>query len=254
MGYSFRTAAHGYDPDEVDRALADRDAKIARLEFEAQRLSKMIMDQERRLLDTLRDHPLLGRFNLFGMGPVSTLAGLVAALHRRATRRAERIQRRAMRDSVHFADRILEMTQLQNELGFSFAELAGRAGIDLGEPASPPHWGSAPEEPEERQPATAVREPAEAPPADAEYTGTVEVEVGPLGDFAQLTGVEDSIGAIEGVGEVQVRNFSDGRAEFAVTLWEPTRLVDEVKLRVPAALNARPQGPRRIVFDVVAPR
>ena len=45
----FRRTLRGYDPDEVNAAIQARDARLARLEREAQRLAERVVEREKRL-------------------------------------------------------------------------------------------------------------------------------------------------------------------------------------------------------------
>ena len=44
----------GYDPEEVEAAIAARDARLARLEREAQRLAERVVEREKKLQEALR--------------------------------------------------------------------------------------------------------------------------------------------------------------------------------------------------------
>ena len=50
----FRRALRGYDPEEVDAAIDARDARLARLEREAQRLAERVVEREKKLQEALR--------------------------------------------------------------------------------------------------------------------------------------------------------------------------------------------------------
>lgn len=230
---SFRKAVNGYDPDEVDAALAERDARIAGLECEASKLSRMMVEQEQRL-----------RAAIAGGGeppPSGTL---------------NRLRSRALTDAARFADRVVELAKLQEELGFRFTEIASRTAADaeeadpLGTPAEPDPLGPQ-GEPGWRGFAGlgGTRGPS-APPPDDLYTGTVGIEIGPLGDFAQLTAVEDAIGSIKEVSEVQIAGFSGGRAQLQVTMSAPADLMSELRIHLPQPLKLTAQGADWIVFEV----
>ena len=81
-------------------------------------------------------------------------------------------------------------------------------------------------------------------------SGSVEVEVGPLHDFAQLTRFEDAVASIDSGGDVTLRNFADGRATFSVTFAQPLELVKELEQRAPFPFSVRTAGPGGIVLDV----
>ena len=80
---------------------------------------------------------------------------------------------KALEDAVQMAERVTELTSLRDELGARVVGAGrGRAG--------------APRDRRRRRP-RAIEAPAGS--GDGMYAGQVEVEVGPLSDFAQLTGL-----------------------------------------------------------------
>ncbi|MEA2462188.1 MAG: hypothetical protein QOH90_2365, partial [Actinomycetota bacterium] len=85
---------------------------------------------------------------------------------------------------------------------------------------------------------------------DGAFEGEVEVEIGPLADFAQLTGFEDAAKAIGGAGEIKVKRFSGGRATLVVDLNEPVELLRELEQRAPLGFKVRSLKPDRVVLDV----
>lgn len=268
---SFTSRVHGYDPDEVDAALTARDQRIAELEREAGKLSAMMVEQERRLQSALAAEQERSRAATGGsLGPVTRRIEEAGALAREG---AARIRTRALGDAVRFADRLLELTQLQEELGDRFGDLAERAGVKLettGEdPYRDPAGDQKPGAGKARRPdqksggdqksdwtAFAARSThgATPPPADGHYSGAVEIEVGPLRDFAQLTALEDAVGAIEGISEVSVLTFSGERAQLALTLTQPVHLIEALRLRVPAQLVVRALGGDWMELDIASPR
>ena len=102
---------------------------------------------------------------------------------------------KALEDAVQMADRVTELTSLRDELGARVSELAevarARLGIEAEEAA--------------RRYRAGVR-------ATGCTRAEVEVEIGPLNDFAQLTGFEDAAAGIGGASEIHVKRFSRGRA------------------------------------------
>jgi hypothetical protein len=92
---------------------------------------------------------------------------------------------------------------------------------------------------------------AQARPADI-FAGLVEVEVGPLSDFAQLVGLEDAMSEIGGTGEISVKRFTKGRATLEMHLREPVELLRELEERAPFEFRVRDTRDDRVVLDVDA--
>ncbi|HSD23133.1 MAG TPA: DivIVA domain-containing protein [Solirubrobacterales bacterium] len=216
----FRRALRGYDPKEVDAAIDARDARLARLEREAQRLAERVVEREKKLQEALTK-------------PVAvTVTKGIEEIYGQARRQATRIRMKALDDAVLMADRVAELTSLRDDLGARIAELAEVARTRLGFEA-------------------------EAPPpqlsdgsADGMYAGRVEVEVGPLRDFAQLTGFEDAAAGIGGASEIHVKRFSRGRATVSMNLADPVQLLRELEERAPFDFVVRDVRSDGLVLEV----
>jgi hypothetical protein len=196
----FRRALRGYDPEEVEAALDARDARLARLEREAQRLAERVVEREKKLQEALKN-------------PVTAAVSKgIEDIYGQARRQATRIRMKALEDAVLMAERVTELTSLRDELGARVAELAEVARARLGIEA----------------------EQAQLPRAgNGMYAGRVEVEVGPLTDFAQLTGFEDAAAGIRGASEIYVKRFSRGRATVSMNLADPVELLRELEEKAP---------------------
>jgi hypothetical protein len=210
----FRRALRGYDPDEVDAAIQARDARLARLEREAQRLAERVVEREKRLQDALRK-PM-----------TAAVSKGIEEIYGQARRQATRIRMKALEDAVQMADRVTELSRLRDELGTRVSELAEVARARLG-----------------------MEEAIKAPP-DGRYAGEVEVEVGPLKDFAQLTGFEDAAAGVEGASDIRVKRFSDRRATFSMSLENPVDLLRELEERAPFDFVVRDTRRDGLVLDV----
>jgi hypothetical protein len=210
----FRRALRGYDPDEVDAAIQARDARLARLEREAQRLAERVVEREKRLQDALRK-PM-----------TAAVSKGIEEIYGQARRQATRIRMKALEDAVQMADRVTELSRLRDELGTRVSELAEVARARLG-----------------------MEEAIKAPP-DGRYAGEVEVEVGPLKDFAQLTGFEDAAAGVEGASDIRVKRFSDRRATFSMSLENPVELLRELEERAPFDFVVRDTRRDGLVLDV----
>jgi DivIVA domain-containing protein len=217
----FRRTLRGYDPDEVDAALQARDARLARLEREAQRLAERVVDRERRLQEILRR-------------PSRALSS-IEEIYGQARRQATRIRMKALDDAVQMADRVTELSKLRDELGTRVSELAEVAKARLGM-----------EEAERR----AVGMEAAQVAAHGVYAGPVEVEIGPLNDFAQLAGFEDAAAKIRGASEIRVTRFSGGRATVSMSLDGPVELLRELERWAPFDFVVRDARREGLVLDV----
>jgi DivIVA domain-containing protein len=216
----FRRALRGYDPEEVDAAIEARDARLARLEREAQRLAERVVEREKRLQDALKN-------------PMSAAVGKgIEEIYGQARRQATRIRMKALDDAVQMADRVTELSGLRDELGARVSELADVAKERLGIEA-------------DERPAVGT-EPAQA----GVYSGRVEIEVGPLNDFAQLAGFEDAAAAIDGASEIKVKRFSGGRAWVSLNLENPIDLLRALEEKAPFDFIVRDTRRNGLVLDV----
>jgi len=215
----FRRALRGYDPDEVDAVIEARDARLARLEREAQRLAERVVEREKKLQDALKR-------------PMAAAVGKgIEEIYGQARRQATRIRMKALDDAIQMADRVTEMSKLRDELGTRVSELADVARARLGI--------------EEDRPAVGTE-----PAAGNFYAGQVEVEVGPLNDFAQLTGFEDAASGIEGASGIEVKRFSGGRATVSMNLKDPVDLLRELEEKAPFDFVVRDTRRNGVVLDV----
>jgi len=217
----------GYDPEEVEAALDARDARLARLEREAQRLAERVVEREKKLQEALK-RPAAAVADTNRVAIARAIAS-VEEIYGQARRQATRIRMKALEDAVLMADRVTELTTLRDELGQRVAELAEVARARLGIEAE---------------------EAAQPAPGDGMYAGRVEVEIGPLNDFAQLTGFEDAAAAIEGASEIQVKRFSRGRATVSMNLADPVQLLRELEERAPFDFVVRDARSDGLVLDV----
>lgn len=224
----FRRALLGYDPEEVEAAIQARDARLARLEREAQRLAERVVERERRLQEAL------ARLEEGSPRAIGLLGRRIEDVYGQARRQATRIRMNALEDAVQISERVSELSRVRDELGARVAELAGLAGIRVSTG-------------EQRRPAGTT--PAQAS-ADGVYAGPVEVEVGPLSDFAQLSGFEDAAAGIDGASEIAVRRFAEGRATFSMRLGEPVELLRELEERAPFEFKVRDTRNDGLILDV----
>lgn len=223
-----RMLVGGYDPAQVRAAIDERDERLKLLEREAQKLATRVIETERRLQRMLP-----------GSGEDGVIGGLgrrIEDIHAQARGQATRIRMAALEDAVQISERVKELAKVRDELGQRVSELAGMAGIKLGAEEDRPPVGT---------------EPAQAS-ADGIFAGPVEVEVGPLKDFAQLTNFEDAASGIDSVEDVKVSRFADGRATFSMSFGQPVELLRELEERAPFEFKVRDTRGDGIVLDVDA--
>ena len=166
---------------------------------------------------------------------VTTIGGLnrrLEDLQGNLRRRADRV-RISAQDAAQIAERVRELAKLRGELGTVAAELAAVARIIVSGEDSAPRG----------------TKPASAPD-DGVYSGSVEVEIGPLRDFAQLTRFEDAASGIDSATAVQIRNFAGGRATFSMKFAQPVELVQELERRAPFPFSVRAARADGLVLDV----
>jgi hypothetical protein len=226
----FRRALRGYDPDEVDAVIEARDARLARLEREAQRLAERVVEREKKLQDALK-RPMAAAVDTNRVA-LSRALSSVEEIYGQARRQATRIRMKALDDAIQMADRVTELSKLRDELGTRVSELADTARARLGS------------EEDERPPV------GTEPAAGNFYAGQVEVEVGPLNDFAQLTGFEDAASGIEGASGIEVKRFSGGRATVSMNLKNPVDLLRELEEKAPFDFIVRDTRRNGLVLDV----
>ena len=228
----FRRALRGYDPDEVDAAIEARDARLARLEREAQRLAERVVERESRLQEALK-RPMAAAAETNRVA-LSRALSSIEELYGQARRQATRIRMKALDDAVQISDRVTELAKLRDELGARVSELAEVARTRLGIDEDRPPVGSAPAR-------------ASAPGV---YSGQVEVDVGPLRDFAQLTGFEDAAAGVEGASEIRIKRFADRRATVSINLDSPVQLLRELEERAPFDFVVRDTRRDGLILDV----
>ena len=223
----FKRALLGYRRDEVDVAIAARDSQIAYLgqrvelipdlELELASLSGMVLEREREIKD-LREQ--LREADARADRSIASIDAMTARLEEiqaQARGQATRIRMKALREAVEVSRRVQKLNEAQAE-----------------------------------QPATTT------PAADTNgavedfngiFEGLVKLEIGPLGDFAQLVGFEDAVGQL-GASDISVERFSEGRATLSVRLDQPVELLRELEELSTLDFQVRHTGPDNLILDV----
>jgi uncharacterized coiled-coil protein SlyX len=226
----FKRALLGYRRTEVDDALSDRDARILGLEMtadsqrsaitelegETATLSGMVLEREReiRVLDQR-----LREANECHDRSITSLDAITARLEEleaQARGQATRIRMKALREAVEVSKKVKALTDAEPELQADPAEMTG----------------AAPEAADEGL-----------------YAGRVQLDIGPLSDFSQLVGFEDTVGQL-GASDISVQRFSEGRATFSMNLDQPVDLLRELEERSNIDFRVRHNAPDNLILDV----
>jgi hypothetical protein len=219
----------------VHAVLEARDARLERLQREAEALAERVMEKERRLQEALARLGEAGDTD--APGAIGALSRRLEEIHGQARRQATRIRMKALQDAVQMAERVTELTRLRDELGTKVSDVAR---------SWTPFAGAEPDGEEVEGPA------ADGPAAvGGIYRGRVRVEIGPVRDFAQLSRIEDAAEAIGGASDVKVERFSGGRVTLAMTLEDPVQLLSELRHRVPFPLAIGRASSGYLGLDIV---
>jgi hypothetical protein len=248
----------GYRPAAVDEALAQRDFAIAErdaeiatqwrelavaqgrieeLERVANTLSERVVERESELRELKAELARVHGESDRAVVALGAIAEELALVRGQARGQATRIRLKALRDAAEVTDRITELARRPGEARERLLEALGEAIRRLG--------GD-----EELGPGEESN--GHRPDADAGdlFQGLVEVEVGPLSDFAQLVGFEDAANGIGAAREISVKRFAKGRATIEMNLGEPVELLRELEERAPFEFQVRDMREGRVVLDV----
>lgn len=249
---SFRLALFGYRRPEVDAALAARDSQIVGLErhsaaltdhnaaLESQSLiqaraiasheadvtslSGMVIERERTIRDLTERLEEANACHDRSIASLDAVSARLEDLQAQARGQATRIRMKALREAVEVSRRAQELAEVEVE-GAEEPEIEisngnGHHEIDPGTTWEP-----------------------------GLYEGKVRLEIGPLGDFSQLVGVEDAVGRL-GATDISVERFSEGRATFSMRLDQPVDLLRELEALSFLDFKVRHTAPDNLILDV----
>jgi len=228
---SFKRVLFGYRRADVEAAISARDGRIEKLEpraaecgrqaeviaeFERElsSLSGMVIEREREirgLTERLREANERHDRSIASLDAVS---GRLEEIQTQARGQATRIRMKALREAVEVSRRVQELNEAQGPV--AGAPAASNGHKDL---------------------------------VDGIFEGLVKLEIGPLGDFAQLVGFEDAVGQL-GASEISVERFSEGRATLSMRLEEPTELLRELEELSVLDFKVRHTAPDNLILDV----
>ncbi len=220
---SFKRALFGYRRNEVDAAMAARDAAISAVERHASTadaelasLSGMVIEREREIRnlgERLREADERHQRSIVSLHSVSERLDEIEA---QARGQATRIRMKALREAVEVSRRTQELSDVHEE------------SSNGATPSAPVG--------------------AEAALGEL-FEGLIKLEIGPLGDFSQLVGFENAVGRL-GASEISVERFSEGRATLSMRLDEPVDLLRELEENAPFEFNIRRTSGDDLILDV----
>jgi hypothetical protein len=222
---SFKRSLLGYRRSDVDVEMSARDSRIRNLESELGRhrqehaglesevssLSGMVIEREREIRVLAERLREANECHERSIASLETTSARLEELEAQARGQATRIRMKALREAVEVSKRVQALTDLE-----------------------------------------VTDEPGGAPEENgngALYEGQIKLEIGPLGDFSQLVGFEDTVGQL-GASEVSVERFSEGRATFSMRLDEPVDLLRELEEHSLLDFRVRHTAPGNLVLDL----
>lgn len=220
---SFKRALFGYRRNEVDAAMAARDAAISAVEHHASTadaelasLSGMVIEREREIRslgERLREADERHQRSIASLHSVSERLDEIEA---QARGQATRIRMKALREAVEVSRRTQELSDVHGQSSNGAMQAApDGAEAALGEL----------------------------------FEGLIKLEIGPLGDFSQLVGFENAVDRL-GASEISVERFSEGRATLSMRLDEPIDLLRELEENAPFEFNIRRTSGDNLILDV----
>ncbi len=208
----------------LGQELARGRAQIAASERETTELAAMVIEREREI------HILgqrLREANEIHDRSIAVLDSVTARLDEmqaQARGQATRIRMKALREAVEVSKRVQALNEAQQEAEGATAEAPVMDAAENGNGGGNGLF-------------------------DGFYEGDVKLEIGPLGDFSQLVGFEDAIGAT-GASDITIDRFSEGRASLSMHFEEPVDLLRELEERSALDFKVRHTAPDNLILDV----
>ena len=215
---SFQRAFLGYRRPEVDAAIQALNGRIqsqsvetAEVEAEITSLSGMVIEREREIRLLSEQLREANERHERSIASLEAVTGRLGEIEAQARGQATRIRMKALREAVEVGRRAQELSEAE----------ARPEGAD--------------------------------PMAELEqseiFAGQVRMEVGPLGDYSQLVGLEDAIGKL-GASDISIERFSEGRATLSMHLDEPIELLRELEEHAPMEFKVRRAEDEGLILDV----
>ncbi len=279
---SFRLALFGYRRAEVDAAVAARDSHIAGLEqhsaslvehhraLEAQSLiqaraiasheadvsslSGMVIERERTIRDLTERLEEANACHDRSIASLDAVSARLEELQAQARGQATRIRMKALREAVELSSKAQALAEVEEDGS------APQVGTDAAKPESKiaAEVAAVEEAAAGAVPQSTANGHANGNGHTAEpgtswepglYSGKIRLEIGPLGDFSQLVGVEDAVGRL-GATDIAVERFSEGRATFSMRLERPVDLLRELEALAALDFKVRHTAPDNLILDL----
>jgi hypothetical protein len=285
---SFRRTLFGYRKPEVDAAVAARDSHISGLEQQAAvlgeakatlesqsliqaraiasneadmtSLSGMVIERERTIRDLTERLEEANACHDRSIASLDKVTARLEELQAQARGQATRIRMKALREAVEVGKRAQLLNDIEDETGSSNGgprdESADIAAPDIAADAEAAAEAAAQAAPSPSANGSSTNgngnghaiEPGTSWTPGL-YEGKVRLEIGPLGDFAQLVGFEDAVGKL-GATDISVERFSEGRATFSMRLDRPVDLLRELEAVSFIDFKVRHTAPDNLILDV----
>jgi hypothetical protein len=227
---SFQRAFLGYRRPDVDAAIQARDSLIEELnrelaakgevESEMTALSGMVIEREREIRGLGEQLLQANERHDRSIASLEAISARLQEIEAQARGQATRIRMKALREAVEVGRRAQELSEAE---GLAAVENHRQVGAPNGNGA-----GMISQE---------------------TFEGTIKVEIGPLGDYSQLVGIEDAIGRLGG-SDISIERFSEGRATLKMNLDEPVDLLRELEEHSPLEFRVRRAADDNLVLDV----
>jgi hypothetical protein len=222
---SFKRALFGYRRGEVERAMAGRDARIGVLERDARDAVERVQIATDALTQAEREMASLSQMVIEREREIRSLGELLREANERHDRSIASLESTAGRLEEIQAQARGQATRIRMKALREAVEVSRRTQ-ELADAA-----------------------PGNGRPDPSLFEGRVKLEIGPLGDFGQLVGLEDAIGNL-GASEISVERFSEGRATLSLNLDEPIDLLRELEEHAPVEFRVRRTGGDNLILDV----
>jgi hypothetical protein len=245
---------------------------IAANEADMTSLSGMVIERERTIRDLTERLEEANACHDRSIASLDKVTARLEELQAQARGQATRIRMKALREAVEVSKRAQLLSDIEDE-----AKTAGAADPDESRDIASPDIAA-----DAEAAARAAADAAPAPSANGSsigrangsanghangstnghapiepetswtpglYEGKVRLEIGPLGDFAQLVGFEDAVGKL-GATDISVERFSEGRATFSMRLERPVDLLRELEAVSFIDFKVRHTAPDNLILDV----
>jgi hypothetical protein len=235
---------------------------IASNEADMTSLSGMVIERERTIRDLTERLEEANACHDRSIASLDKVTARLEELQAQARGQATRIRMKALREAVEVGKRAQLLNDIEDEAGSPDGGLRDESA-DIAAPDIAADAEAA---------AEAAAQAAPLPSANGSstngngngnghaiepgtswtpglYEGKVRLEIGPLGDFAQLVGFEDAVGKL-GATDISVERFSEGRATFSMRLDRPVDLLRELEAVSFIDFKVRHTAPDNLILDV----